>query len=126
MKLIALGNSDVPVGQYSEEIFKNMGIWDRLKSENKITFASNVKEVLAQTAAAAVNCGIVYSTDAATSNAVEVVASAPKDTHKPIVYPAAIMKNTKQKAAAEAFVKFLKGDACSDVFKKIGFAIPEK
>ncbi|MFR5879610.1 MAG: molybdate ABC transporter substrate-binding protein [Cloacibacillus evryensis] len=49
-----------------------------------------------------------------------------KDTHKPIVYPAAIMKNTKQKAAAEAFVKFLKGDACSDVFKKIGFAIPEK
>jgi|GEM_PF-5144682 len=36
------------------------------------------------------------------------------------------MKNTKQKAAAEAFVKFLKGDACSDVFKKIGFAIPEK
>ena len=126
VKLIALGNSDVPVGQYSEEIFKNMGIWDRLKSENKITFASNVKEVLAQTAAAAVNCGIVYSTDAATSNAVEVVASAPKDTHKPIVYPAAIMKNTKQKAAAEAFVKFLKGDACSDVFKKIGFAIPEK
>ncbi|MFR5879611.1 MAG: substrate-binding domain-containing protein [Cloacibacillus evryensis] len=65
VKLIALGNSDVPVGQYSEEIFKNMGIWDRLKSENKITFASNVKEVLAQTAAAAVNCGIVYSTDAA-------------------------------------------------------------
>ncbi|MDO5116742.1 MAG: molybdate ABC transporter substrate-binding protein [Synergistaceae bacterium] len=126
VKLIALGNSDVPVGQYSEEIFKNMKLWDKLNADNKITFASNVKEVLAQTAAAAVNCGVVYSTDAATSDAVEIVASAPQGTHKPIVYPAAIMKNTKNKAAAEAFVKYLKGDECSAIFKKIGFAIPEK
>lgn len=126
VKLIALGNSDVPVGQYSVEIFKNMGIWDKLQSENKITYASNVKEVLAQTAAASVSCGVVYSTDAATSKAVKVVANAPKDSHKPIVYPAAIMKDTKNKDAAEAFVKYLKSGACSKVFKKIGFAIPEK
>ncbi|MBR4401246.1 MAG: molybdate ABC transporter substrate-binding protein [Synergistes sp.] len=126
VKLIALGNSDVPVGQYSEEIFKNMGIWDKLKAENKITYASNVKEVLAQTAAAAVNCGVVYSTDAATSDAVEVISYAPKNTHKPIIYPAAIMKNTKHKAEAEAFVNYLKSAPCSAVFTKIGFAIPEK
>ena len=126
VKLIALGNSDVPVGQYSEEIFKNMGIWEKLKKENKITYASNVKEVLAQTAAAAVNCGVVYSTDAATSDAVEVISFAPKGTHKPIIYPAAIMKDTKHKAEAEAFVKYLKSDPCSAVFTKIGFSIPEK
>ncbi len=126
VKLLALGNSDVPVGQYSVEIFKNMGIWDKLQAENKVTYASNVKEVLAQTAAASVSCGIVYSTDAATSNAVQVVAKAPKDTHKPIVYPAAIMKDTKNGAAAEAFVKYLKSGASAKVFKKIGFAIPEK
>ncbi|MEG1602335.1 MAG: molybdate ABC transporter substrate-binding protein [Cloacibacillus sp.] len=126
VKLIALGNSDVPVGQYSVEIFKNMGLWDKLTAENKITYASNVKEVLAQTAAAAVSCGVVYSTDAATSKAVQVVADAPKDTHKPIVYPAAILNDAKDKAAAEAFVKYLKSAPCSKVFKKIGFAIPEK
>lgn len=126
VKLIVLGNADVPVGQYSEEIYKNLGLWDKLNEENKITFASNVKEVLSQTAAAAVSCGIVYSTDAATSDAVEVVATAPKDSHKPIVYPAAILKGTKDKAAAEAFVEFLKSDACSEVFKRIGFAIPER
>lgn len=126
VKLIALGNSDVPVGQYSVEIFKNMGIWDKLTAENKITYASNVKEVLAQTAAAAVSCGIVYGTDAATSDAVEVVANAPAGSHKPIVYPAAIMKNAKDKAATEAFVEYLKSDASTAVFKRIGFAIPEK
>lgn len=126
VKLIALGNSDVPVGQYSVEIFKNMGIWDKLNAENKITFASNVKEVLAQTAAAAVSCGIVYSTDAATSSAVEVAATAPKGSHKPIVYPAAVMKDGKNRAAAEAFAKFLRGKESTAVFKKIGFAIPEK
>ena len=124
--IVPKGKNATGINNFSDVVTDNMGIWDKLKSENKITFASNVKEVLAQTAAAAVSCGVVYSTDAATSDAVEVVASAPKDTHKPIVYPAAIMKDTKNKAAAEAFVKFLKSDACANVFKKIGFAIPEK
>lgn len=64
VKLIALGNSDVPVGQYSEEIFTNMGIWDQLNADGKITFGSNVKEVLAQVEEGAVDCGVVYSTDA--------------------------------------------------------------
>lgn len=124
--LISLGNSDVPVGQYSEEIYKNLGLWDQLKSLSKITFASNVKEVLSHVAAGAVDCGIVYSTDAATSNAVEIVADAPKDSHRPITYPAAIMKGAKDKEAAAAFVEFLKGREATDVFTGIGFAIPAK
>ena len=124
--LIALGNSDVPVGQYSVEIYKNLGLWDKLVSLNKVTYASNVKEVLAQTAAGAVDCGIVYSTDAATSAKVEVAADAPKDSHKPITYPAAIMKNTKNAEAAKAFVKFLQGEESTKIFKSIGFAIPSK
>ena len=126
VKLIALGNSDVPVGQYSEEIFKHMGVWDKLNSENKISFASNVKEVLAQTEAASVSCGVVYGTDAATSDKVDVVAGAPEGSHKPIVYPAAIMKGTKNEAAAKAFVEYLKGPEATAVFEKIGFSIPEK
>ncbi len=124
--LIALGNSDVPVGQYSEEIYKHLGLWDKLNESKKISFASNVKEVLAQVAAGAVDCGIVYSTDAATSNGVDVVAEAPANSHKPITYPAAILKRTKNEAAARAFVAFLKGNEASAVFKGIGFAIPGK
>ena len=124
--LIALGNSDVPVGQYSEEIYKNLGLWDKLKSMNKISYASNVKEVLSQVAAGVVDCGIVYSTDAATSKGVDVVAEAPKGSHKPITYPAAILKKAKNPEAAAAFVDFLKGPESSKIFNKIGFAVPTK
>jgi molybdate transport system substrate-binding protein len=124
--LAALGNSDVPVGQYSQEIYTNLGLWDKLNAMSKITFASNVKEVLVQVAANAVDCGIVYGTDAATSDAVEVVASAPEGSHRPIVYPAAILKGVKDEAAAKAFVEFLKGDESTGVFEGIGFAIPAR
>ena len=128
VKLIALGNSDVPVGQYSTDIFKSLGIWDKLNADKKITFGSNVKEVLAQVEAGAVSCGVVYSTDAATAKkgTVEIVAEAPAGSHKPIVYPAAVMKNAKNAAEAKAFCEFLKNDACKKVFESIGFSIPKK
>lgn len=126
VKLIALGNSDVPVGQYSEEIFTNMGIWDELNADGKITFGSNVKEVLAQVEEGAVDCGVVYSTDAATSEKVDVVATAPEGTHKPIVYPAAVLKNAPNAEKANEFLAYLKTDACADVFESVGFAIPEE
>jgi molybdate transport system substrate-binding protein len=93
---------------------------------NKISYASNVKEVLSQVAAGAVDCGIVYSTDAATSKGVDVVAEAPKGSHKPITYPAAILKKAKNPEAAAAFVDFLKGPESSKIFNKIGFAVPAK
>lgn len=125
VSLIALGNSDVPVGQYSEEIFKHMGIWDKLNEEHKISFASNVKEVLAQTESASVSCGVVYGTDAATSDKVDVVASAPEGSHQPIVYPAAVLNVTKNAEAAKAFADYLKGPEASAVFERIGFSIPE-
>lgn len=123
--LLALGNSDVPVGQYSVEVFKFLGIWDGLKKMNKVTFASNVKEVLAQVEAGAVDCGVVYSTDAASSGKVDIVAEAPKGSHKPVVYPAAIMKRSKNEAAAMAFVEYLKSTEGTKVFVKTGFTIPK-
>jgi molybdate transport system substrate-binding protein len=126
VSLIALGNSDVPVGQYSEQIYKHLGLWDSMNEAKKISFASNVKEVLAQVAAGAVDCGVVYSTDAAASDAVEIVASAPEGSHAPITYPAAILKNAKDAAAAEAFVSYLKGADATSVLTGMGFAIPSK
>lgn len=126
VSLIALGNSDVPVGQYSQEIYTNLGVWAKLNGMNRISFASNVKEVLAQVAAGAVDCGIVYSTDAATSKGVDVAAEAPKNSHKPIAYPIAILKGSKQEALAKMFVTFLKSDAATSVLKGVGFTIPER
>jgi molybdate transport system substrate-binding protein len=125
VSLVALGNSDVPVGQYSEEIYKKLGLWDKLNADKKISFASNVKEVLSQVEAGAVDCGIVYSTDAASSNGVEIVADAPSGSHAPITYPAAILKQAKDQDAAKAFIQYLKSDAGTNVFKRIGFAIPQ-
>ena len=124
--IIAIGNSDVPVGQYSEEIYRNLGLWNKLRIMNKISYASTVKEVLSQVAAGAVDCGVVYSTDAATSGKVDVVAYALKGSHKPIAYPAAIMKSTKNMKAATAFLNFLKGPESIKIFSSIGFAIPGK
>lgn len=121
VSLIALGNSDVPVGQYSEEIFTYMGVWDQLNSEQKITFGTNVREVLAQVEEGGVDCGIVYSTDAATTDKVEIAAAAPEGSHKAITYPAAVLKTSKNPDAAKAFIDYLKTDGCKAVFEAAGF-----
>lgn len=126
VSLMALGNNDVPVGQYAQEIFTFMGVWDQLNADGKITFASNVKEVLAQVEAAAVDCGVVYISDAVTSDGVEVVASAPQGSHKPVNYPAAVLKNAMHPQEAAAFLEYLKGDECKAVFERIGFDVPER
>ncbi|MDD5946048.1 MAG: molybdate ABC transporter substrate-binding protein [Clostridia bacterium] len=123
VSLIALGNSDVPVGQYSEEIFTYMGIWDKLNNEQKITFGTNVREVLAQVEEGGADCGIVYSTDAATTDKVEVVASAPEGSHKAITYPAAVLKTSNNPDAAKAFIEYLKTDECTAVFENAGFVV---
>jgi molybdate transport system substrate-binding protein len=126
VSLIALGNADVPVGQYAQEIYTSLGLWDQLNSSGKISFASNVKEVLTQVAEGAVSCGVVYSTDAATSDRVEIASDAPQGSHAPITYPAAIMKGAADPAASAAFIDFLKGGEASEVFKRIGFSIPAR
>lgn len=121
---IALGNSDVPVGQYSEEILKNMGLWDALNENGKITFGSNVKEVTSQVAAGAVDCGIVYRTDAASEPEITVVADAPADTYSPAIYPAAVLQDAPQPEAAQEFLDYLNSDAAMDVFASVGFTRP--
>ena len=122
VKLIALGNSDVPVGQYSEEIFTNLGFWDAMQS--KISFGTNVKEVISQVQQGAVDCGVVYATDAATADGVTVVCSAPYETLKtPVIYPAAALSQAENKAVAEVFLDFLLTDEAKSEFEKVGFKI---
>ena len=123
VKLIALGNSDVPVGQYSEEIFTYMDLWDKMNEENKITFGTNVREVLAQVEEGSVDCGVVYSTDAAISDKVGVVASATETSPKVITYPAAVLKTSDHSEEAKKFTEYLQTDECTEVFEKAGFVV---
>lgn len=119
--LIALGNDDVPVGQYSEEILQGLGLMDKLESESKITYGSNVKEVTTQVAEDAVDCGIVYATDA-NSAGLTIVAQASEDMCSQVIYPAALLKNSAHAEQAQAFLDYLQDDAAMKVFEEIGFS----
>lgn len=121
VRLVALGNDDVPVGQYSREIFTNMGLWDGM--QKKVTFGGNVKEVAVQVQEGAVDCGVVYATDAASAG-LTVVASAPEGTLKtPVVYPAAVVKAGKHPEEAKKFLAFLRTPECAEVFEAVGFTV---
>jgi molybdate transport system substrate-binding protein len=119
---IALGDPEsVPVGQYSQEALTNLGIWDQL--QDKVSFGTNVTEVLNQVAAASADAGIVYATDAASmpDDAV-VVAEAPAGSlETPVIYPVAVVKNSANADAAQAFVDFLGSDEAIAVFESYGF-----
>jgi molybdate transport system substrate-binding protein len=119
--LVSIGNADVPVGQYTEEIFKFLKGWEVLSK--KASLGSNVKEVLSQVESASVDCGVVYSTDAATAKNIQVVASAPAGSHKPVIYPVAVLKESKNPEAAQAYLDFLKSGRAIEVFEKIGFEV---
>ena len=119
-ELIALGNSDVPVGQYSEEILRNLGLWDALNAAGKITYGSNVKEVTTQVAEGVADCGIVYATDAFSAGLM-AVDEATEDLCGQVIYPAAVMKHSAQKEQATAFLEYLQTDAASEIFESVGF-----
>jgi len=121
VSLMALGNADVPVGQYSEEIFKFLKGWDIVRA--KASLGTNVKEVLSQVESGSVDCGVVYSTDAATAKNVTVVADAPEGSHQPVIYPAAVVKNSPNAQAAKAFLDYLSSPQAVAVFDKIGFTV---
>ena len=120
LSLLALGNEDVPVGQYSEEILTNLGMLDQLEQENKITYGSNVKEVTTQVSEAAADAGIIYATDAYSAG-LSVVAQADDTMCKQVIYPAAVLNISENQDAAEAFLDYLNTDDCMKVFEEVGF-----
>jgi molybdate transport system substrate-binding protein len=117
---IALGEpGSVPVGQYSEEIFTTLGIWDKVKA--KANFGSDVRQVLTWVEGGEVDCGVVYATDAATSDKVKVVCEAPEGSHKPVIYPVAVIKSSIYPNEAGEFVRYLSSPEAAGIFKKYGF-----
>lgn len=124
LTLLALGNEDVPVGQYSTEILTNLGILDSLESEGKITYGSNVKEVTTQVSEAAADAGIIYATDAFSAG-LTVVDQAGSDLCKQVIYPAAVLNISENPEAAKEFLAYLQTDDCMKVFEAVGFAAAE-
>ena len=117
---IALGEPKaVPVGQYSEEIFSNLKILDAMKQ--KAVYASDVRQVLGWVETGEVDCGIVYATDAAISDKVKVLMEAPENTHKPVVYPIAMVNSSKNPDVAKDFIVYLSQDAQKNILAKYGF-----
>lgn len=120
--LMAMGNSDVPVGQYTQKILSYYKLDETaLANAGTITYGTNVKEVTTQVSEGSVDCGIVYCTDAFSAG-LTVVDSATKDMCGPVIYPAAVMKNAKHADAAKAFLEYLQSDAAMKVFENVGFS----
>ncbi len=119
---IALGDPEsVPAGQYAKEALTNLNVWDSI--QDKVSFGTNVTEVLNQVAAASADAGIVYATDAASkADQVTVVAEAPEGSlEKKVIYPVAVVKATAHEDAAKAFVDFLQTPEAIAVFESYGF-----
>ena len=117
--LLAMGNSDVPVGQYTLKIFNYYGI-DETAVANKLTYGNNVKEVTSQVSEAAADCGIIYATDAFSAG-LTVVDSATPEMCGQVIYPAAVLKGDKEDAAQD-FLAYLQTDAAMTVFESVGFS----
>ena len=117
--LLAMGNSDVPVGQYTLKIFNYYGI-DETAVADKLTYGNNVKEVTSQVSEAAADCGIIYATDAFSAG-LTVVDSATAEMCGQVIYPAAVLKGDKEDAA-RAFLAYLQTDAAMTVFESVGFS----
>ena len=123
--LMAMGNSDVPVGQYTQKILAYYGLDEaELAGDGKITYGSNVKEVTTQVAEGSVDCGVVYCTDAFSAG-LDVKDTATLEMCGQVIYPAAVMKNSAAPEAAQAFLDFLRGEEAAGIFEGVGFtAIP--
>lgn len=117
---IGMGDPEsVPVGTYTMEVLNYFNLFAEI--EDKLVYGKDVREVLSWVDTKNTEAGIVYETDAKVADGVKIVATAPEDSHKPVVYPAAVLKSTQNEAVTKAFLDYLKTDAAKAKFEKYGF-----
>lgn len=120
--LMAMGNSDVPVGQYTQKILAFYGLdEEKLAKNGVITYGTNVKEVTTQVTEASVDCGVVYCTDAFSAG-LTPVDYATKEMCGQVIYPAAVLNISGNQEAAKEFLAYLQTDEAMKVFEAVGFA----
>lgn len=118
---IAIGNPEsVPAGSYTEQILRHIDLWDAL--ESSFVYAKDVRQVLTYVESGNTDIGFVYESDARTSDTIKILANAEQDWHEPIIYPGAVLADTKNKEEATAFLQYLDTEAAQDIFKKYGFS----
>lgn len=119
---ISIGTPEsVPAGSYAKESLEKLSMWKDV--ESKLVYAKDVRQVLTYVETGEVDAGIVYSSDAALLKKGAIVKSLPSDSHKPIVYPAAIINESKQKDMAAKLLEFLSSDEAAKSFEKYGFQV---
>lgn len=118
---LAIGNSDVPVGQYTQKIFAYYGLKEK-DIQGLLTYGSNVKEVTTQVSAASVDCGIIYATDAYSAGLFAIDTATETMTGGRVLYPAAVLSGSAHPVEAKAFLEYLKGPEATAVFESVGFA----
>ncbi len=119
---MAMGNEDVPVGQYTQKILAYYGLdEDELANAGCITYGTNVKEVTTQVSEASVDCGVIYCTDAYSAG-LEIVDYATAEMCGQVIYPAAVLKTSANQEAAQEFLDYLTTDEAMAVFESVGFA----
>lgn len=119
--LMAMGNSDVPAGQYTQQILACYGLnEEELANAGKITYGSNVKEVTTQVTEGSVDCGVVYCTDAYSAG-ITPVDYATEEMCGQVIYPAAVLNVSQHSEEAQAFLDYLQTDAAMQVFEEVGF-----
>ena len=120
--LMAMGNSDVPVGQYTQKILAYYALDETtLANEGKITYGTNVKEVTTQISEASVDCGVIYETDAYSAGLTTVDSATPEMCGQ-VIYPAAVLKTGKNPDGAKKFLDYLQTDEAMKVFESVGFS----
>lgn len=123
---LAIGNSDVPVGQYTLKIFDYYKLdMKDMYAHKSLTLGSNVKEVTSQVSEGVVDAGIVYATDAHSAG-LAVVGTATREMAGQVIYPAAALKHSKNPEEARAFLNYLKTPESGKVFESVGFTVINK
>ena len=120
IKTIALGEpQSVPAGQYAQEVLTSLEIADRVNA--KAVYGKDVRQVLNYVATGNADAGIVYRTDARVADNVRIIATAPENTHSPVIYPLAVIKDSDRPEAASELVEFLITPEAQAVFEEYGF-----
>ena len=120
--LMAMGNSDVPVGQYTQKILAYYELSEEeLANAGVISYGSNVKEVTTQVSEGSVDCGVIYCTDAFSAG-LTVKDSATAEMCGQVIYPAAILNVSENQELAKEFLAFIQTDACMEIFEEVGFS----
>ena len=122
IRRIAIGEpNSVPAGIYGKEALTHLGVWDTVQP--KLVPGADVRSTLAYVGSGEVDVGIVYQTDAGFSEKVRIIYQFPNSSHSPIVYPAAVLRNTAHKVLAQAFLEYLQTAEVATIFEKYGFSV---